>query len=203
MGSMRDQDIGGKLQVIYIYEFLWICCNFFIHSKITLLGGKIWVKFVIFSGRCLTNFPSAKSIHIWHLPLNTIEWLAKSEVFENTWIFVKICIFVKFHKQFTKNQRNYISQKLSIHHFLPNFSRKVIFFTLFYCFFTFTVWLNRLQNLAKTSKNWTHFQGEQLPKQNFEVQTVNWSNTVLNFENLQCSRSLNIFYRTTKIMVPS
>ena len=50
MGSMGAQmkGIGGEFQIV----FLWICCNFFIHSKIRHFGGKIWVK----SFDCLKSF---------------------------------------------------------------------------------------------------------------------------------------------------
>ena len=100
--------IGGEFQIIY--KFLWIYCNFSISSKITLFGGKIWVKYVIFSGRYVTNFLLAKSIHIWQLSLNIIELIAKSRVFENNWIFLKnkhLC------EIWLINQTNAITQKLS------------------------------------------------------------------------------------------
>ena len=51
---------------------------FYSQQNYTFLGVKY-----VFWGSYLTNFPSAKSIHIWQLSLMTIEWLAKSRVLES------------------------------------------------------------------------------------------------------------------------
>ena len=71
---------SNEIYWLWISDYISISMNLlerFIHSKITLFGGKnlgqsYW-----------TNFPLAESIHIWLLFLNTIESPAQSRLFKN------------------------------------------------------------------------------------------------------------------------
>ena len=81
------------------YEFIaTVLCT----AKLHFSGGKIWVKYVIFCRSYYTNFPLSKSIHIWQLFLNIIEWLAKLRVFEVVW---KIGLIVICHLKLPKNKK--------------------------------------------------------------------------------------------------
>ena len=121
---------------------------FYSQLNYTFLGEIIWVRYIIFCGSYLTNFPQAKLIHIWHLFLNTIESFAKARVFGNIWNFLKNRRFSKIpqkkmHKKIKKVSR--ISKfwslqvqpqskfyKIKVNNLFPNFSRR--FFFILFCF---------------------------------------------------------------------
>ena len=103
MVSIRAEmkGIGGGFQ---------ICWNFLYKAKLNFSGCKICFKYVIFWGSNLTcNFPSAKLIHIWQLSLITIDWLAKSSVFEDIGNFIKSRHFFYNNEKSKKchNSENY------------------------------------------------------------------------------------------------
>ena len=70
LGSMMVQmkGIRGGFQIINL--FLWICCNFFIHSKITLFGRQNLGQICHLLTELLGYLPLAKMIHIFKLSLN-------------------------------------------------------------------------------------------------------------------------------------
>ena len=137
MVSIRAQmnGIGGRFQ--NIHAFLWTFCKFLIQIKFHFSGDKIWFEYAIYWGSYLTNLPLAKLIHICQLSLNTIELLAKSEVFENICILQKIGIHENFLiiqiSAITQNYRKIVNFDRCTSSRIQNFYKKeLIIFSLFY-----------------------------------------------------------------------
>ena len=128
--------IGGRFQIICV--FLWICCKFVIQSKISFLGSKWWQNVGqichLLKKLYLANFTLAKSIDIWLLFLNSMEWPAISRLFQNIRNFLRNRHFWEILQKNMKNQKSVFQvQKLwriLIIFFLQKFHRKVNFFTV-------------------------------------------------------------------------
>ena len=103
-GSMRAQmkGIGGGFQIIY--AFLWIYWEIFYSQQNYTFPGvkKKKRQNYTFERASRPTIKSAKSVHIWQLSLNSIEWLAKSRVLKRFEIFWKIGMFVKFYEKIHK-----------------------------------------------------------------------------------------------------
>ena len=143
--------IGGGFQIICIS--MNIVVNSLFTAKLHFSGCKIWVKYVIFWGSYLTNFPLAKSINICQLSLNTIEWLAKSRICENIWNFHGNRHFCEIHKTFLRNQKSAIIQKLSrilkfckkkTDNFFIHFFPENYFFLHFSAYFIVFIYVHRM-----------------------------------------------------------
>ena len=95
-----SEDLNEKLLAanFRLYIHLYECVAIFLFpAKLHFSGCKIWVKYVVFWGSYLTNFPMAKLIHIRNVSLNTIELLEKSMIFKIFEFFWEKVIYVKFH----------------------------------------------------------------------------------------------------------
>ena len=123
-----------------IYAFLWIYCNFFIHSEITLFGGQNLGQM----GHLLREL-------LEQLPICQI-YSCLTVILEYNWIFCKIDFFFlileilgkveiyrEFHNKFVKTNKP--GKGFSLH---------------FYYFYTFTVWLNRYY-LLWSQNYWTNY----------------------------------------------
>ena len=220
--------IGRGFQIIYQFvEFYYSKKNFIFQG---VNDDKIWVKCVIFLRSYLTNLIFIKSIDIWQLSLNTIEWLWKSRVFGD--ICKIIGIYVKFHKKIKKvlqpkNLRIFkfwllhvqlqskVIQKKELTFFFSKFCSGKGFFLHFSVFFlSIFIYAHRIAE-PQIRFGWNFKKLKTLQRatiacrQNLEIRTISRLKSVSNLENRwkllcwkswKCSRSISI-YRTEKINV--